>query len=50
MISARQDAFDFRDSTPTVVSVKPLRSVNNTGKGLQQLNARLIGDSQSCRL
>jgi len=46
MISAHQDAFDFQETTPTVVSVKPLRSVGHSGKELfEDLNARLLGDS-----
>jgi transcriptional regulator with PAS, ATPase and Fis domain len=46
MISVRQDAFDFQETTPTVVTVKPLRSVGQSGKQLlEELNAKLIGES-----
>ena len=46
MISAHQNAFDFQQTTSTVVAVKPLRTVGPSGKQLvDELNATLIGDS-----
>jgi len=36
MISAHQNAFDFQDTTSTVVSLKPLRSVGRKSRRRDQ--------------
>ncbi|HEV8368678.1 MAG TPA: sigma 54-interacting transcriptional regulator [Pyrinomonadaceae bacterium] len=46
MISTHQNSFDFRESSPGVLLVRPLSSASSAGKALlQELNEKLIGDS-----
>ena len=45
MASVHQDSFDFQGSIPSVLPVMPLRTVADNNALLQELNAKLIGDS-----